>query len=175
MTIITDLDEVKRRAAEQRDAFEVMRWQLVEDDDLTDAQIDAWVADIAAPIIAAIDCKQCANCCRNLTVEVGIDDAERLAAGLQIPLAALINRHIDQVNKPDDAWGVIAAKPCPFLRETLCSVYEHRPEACAAYPALTPDFRWLLDYYIESAALCPIIYNVLAAAEKEVDALQSRS
>lgn len=172
MAYITDLETIKRLAEERRDEFEVMRWQLVEDDDLTDGMIDAAVRGIAEPIITAIDCTQCANCCRNLTVEVGLDDAERLAKGLQIPLDELLTDHIDFENKPDDAWGVIGAKPCPFLNGKLCTVYDYRPESCAAYPALTPDFRWLLEYIINGAGLCPIIYNVLDAMVVKADELQ---
>lgn len=172
MGYITDLDTIKHLAVERRDEFEVMRWQLIDDDDLTDAQIDAAVSAVAGPILAAIDCTQCANCCRNLTVEVGLDDAERLAEGIDIPLDAVLEQYIDFENKPDAAWGVIAAKPCPFLNGKRCSVYENRPESCAAYPALTPDFRWLLDYIIDGAALCPIIYNVLDTMITKVDALQ---
>lgn len=172
MAYITDLETIKRLAEERRDEFEVMRWQLVEDDDLTDEMIDAAVRGIAEPIITAIDCTQCANCCRNLTVEVGLDDAERLATGLQIPLDELLTDHIDFENKLDDAWGVIGAKPCPFLNGKLCTVYDYRPESCAAYPALTPDFRWLLEYIINGAGLCPIIYNVLDAMVAKADELQ---
>lgn len=172
MSYITDLDTIQQLAAQRYDAFEVMRWQLIEDDDLTDEQIDAAVEAIAVPIIAAIDCTQCANCCRNLPVEVGHDDAEKLAEGLNLPVETVITRYIDREDKPDDAWGVIATKPCPLLKDKRCSVYAHRPESCAAYPAVTPNFRWLLAYFIRGAALCPIIYNVLDAMLDEVDRLQ---
>lgn len=172
MRLLTDLDTIQRLAAEKHDAYEVLRYQLQDDDLLTDAQIDALVDEIAAPVIAAIDCTQCANCCRSLDVYLTESDAGRLAAGIDVPLASLIDSHIDlERGRAKDEWGVFRQRPCAFLNGKLCSVYEHRPESCRIYPVFTPDFRWTLDETIAGAGLCPIIHNVLDAMLERVDSL----
>lgn len=173
MPLITDLDTISQLAAERRDAFEVMRYQLEGDDQLTDEAIDAAVAEVAAPIIAAIDCTQCANCCRSLDVYLTEPDAKRLATGIDILLTTLLDSVIDR--EPAEAegeWGVFRQRPCAFLNGNLCSVYDHRPESCRIYPVFTPDFRWTLEDTIAGAGLCPIIFNVLTAMLTRVDQLQ---
>ncbi|NDJ61251.1 MAG: YkgJ family cysteine cluster protein [Chloroflexi bacterium] len=170
--LITDLDMIRRLAAAQHDRFEVMRYLLEDEDALTDAQIDRLVDHIAAPIIAAIDCTQCANCCRVLDVYLTPDDAARLAAGLDLPVAAVTDRYIDHAAAAQvGEWGRFRARPCALLNGTLCSVYAHRPQTCRAYPAFTPDFRWTLADLIDGAGLCPIIYNVLIALVAATDRL----
>lgn len=170
--LVTDLEQIKQLAAARYDEFEVMRYQLVEDDDLTDEAIDAVVDQIAAPIVAAIDCTKCANCCRSLTVQLGMDDVEQLADGIQQTPLDVLEHYVDLAEDDPDIVGTFRQKPCAFLQGKLCSVYEHRPEACRAYPEFTPNFRWMLEWTIPGAALCPIIYNVLDAMTDVVDDLQ---
>ena len=172
MELVTDLQDVRRLAAERFDEFEVMRYMLELNDDVTDEQIDALVDTIAAPIVAAIDCTACANCCRSLEVSVTASDAQRLNAGIDVPLAAIETTYVDRVRGADvEEWGVMRSRPCGFLRGNLCSVYAHRPDACRIFPDFTPDFRWALAHTIENAAVCPIIYNVLSAVAETVDTL----
>jgi uncharacterized protein len=170
--LVTDLDEIRRRAAERHDEFEVMRYMLELNGDLSDTELDTLVERVAAPIIAAIDCTRCANCCRSLDVALTPADADRLAQGINVPLDTILTEYPDhQRGQVMDEWAVMRGKPCPFLAGTLCSVYAHRPETCRLYPDFTPDFRWTLSHTIEGAGLCPIIYNVLSAMVPVVDAL----
>lgn len=172
MDLITDLDAIRRLADERHDAFEVMRYQLELADELDDTTIDALVNEVAAPIIEAIDCTQCANCCRSLDVYLTPPDAERLAAGIDVPLAALLDGPIERERaQAEGEWGVFRQRPCAFLRGNLCSVYEYRPESCRIYPVFTPDFRWTLEDTLAGAGLCPIIYNVLSAMVERIDRL----
>ena len=169
---ITNLDQLKHLAAARRDDFEVLRYFLELADEVDDDALDARVEAIAAPIIAAIDCTLCANCCRSLDVYLTPDDAERLAAGVHVPLAEVTTRYIDRESAAEvEEWGKFRARPCAFLKGNLCSVYAHRPEACRLYPVFTPDFRWTLADTIEGASLCPIIYHVLSALADQIDEL----
>lgn len=172
MTLVTDLDTIRRLAAERHDEFEVMRYQLELAGELSDEQLDALVTEVAEPIIAAIDCTQCANCCRSLDVYLTEADATRLADGIDVPLQALFDSYVDTARaQAVEEWGVFRQRPCAFLAGKLCSVYAHRPESCRIYPVFTPDFRWTLEDTIDGAGLCPIIYNVLSEMVARVDAL----
>lgn len=168
-----DLDENRRLAEANHDAFEVMRYSLEGNDEITDEEIDTLVDEIAKPIIESIDCTQCGNCCRALEVSLVPEDAERLAAGLHIPVEDVITCYVDRERGAEiDEWGTFRHRPCAFLRERLCSVYPHRPEACRVYPMFTPDFRWTLAHTIDGAAMCPIICRVLIAVAHKVDELK---
>jgi Fe-S-cluster containining protein len=159
----TDLTRIAALAAARRDEFEVLRYTIeLMEDDLPDAELDALVEAIAAPIIDAIDCTACANCCRSLDVYLTPADADRLAAGLNLPVADVIDRYIDRASAAkEDEWGQFRAQPCAFLDGKLCRHYAHRPESCRLYPVFTPDFRWTLDDTLAGAGRCPIIYHVL--------------
>jgi Fe-S-cluster containining protein len=172
MALITDLEDVKRLAEARHDEFEVMRYLLELNDELDDAAFDALVDEVAAPVIAAIDCTQCANCCRSLEVAVTEADAARLASGIDVPLDAIATIYVDrEAGQAVEEWGVMRGRPCPFLNGKLCSVYAHRPDACRIFPDFTPDFRWTLSHTIENASICPIIYNVLSELAAKVDSL----
>ncbi len=161
-TPITDLNEIRRLAQEHHAEFELLRVMLERSSRLDDAKLDAFVQQLAEPIIRAIDCTKCGNCCRSLDVYLVQDDAKRLATGLMIPLEEIETRCIEhEAAEAADEWGKFRQKPCTFLDGTRCSVYEHRPETCRTYPALTPDFRWTLEDSIGGASVCPIICNVL--------------
>lgn len=173
---IIDIPTIETLAEAKRDAFEVMRYQLEFDDDLDDTVIDAFVDNMAQPIIDAIDCTLCGNCCKALTVELYPEDIPRLAEGLQLSSDDVDTQLVQHDALPEaDMWGVFRNQPCSLLNGLKCSVYQHRPEACRDFPSFTPDFRWTLDYTIKSAKICPIVYHVLDTMLNQVNALQKSS
>ncbi len=166
----TDLERIKKLAAERYDDFEVMRYLLELDDDIIDAELDALVDAVAAPIIKSIDCTLCANCCRRLDVYVTPEDGTQLAEGLMCSVDEVTDDYLDcESAQAVGEWGKLRRKPCVFLNNKLCSVYAHRPESCRTYPVFTPDFRWTLADTIEGAATCPIIYHVLDEMVRRVE------
>lgn len=169
---ITDLDKIKQLATQHHDDFEVMRYQLEINADVTDQEIDALVEEVAHPIIGAIDCTQCANCCQSLDVYLTLDDAKRLAAGTNQSVEHVTQRYIHKTKaKKVEEWGIFRDKPCTFLRGKLCSIYGYRPQSCRIYPMFTPNFRWTLQHTIAGAPHCPIIYNVLITMLDAIDSL----
>jgi Fe-S-cluster containining protein len=117
---------------------------------------------VAKPIVEAIDCTRCGNCCRSLDVYITPEDAQTLSEAVDVPVHAVMTRYVDLDSaRRVGEWGKLRQHPCPFLRGSLCSVYAHRPQTCRTYPMFTPDFRWTLEDLIDGAALCPIIFNVL--------------
>lgn len=169
MPLETDLARLQALAQSLPDDYAAFQY-YVEDDDLSDVELDALVEALAAPIIAAIDCTQCANCCRSLDVYLTPQDAERLSDGLLIPLEAIQDHYIETDRAAlVDEWGMFKARPCSFLDGNLCSVYAHRPESCRAYPVFTPDFRWQLTDILSGTGSCPIIFHVVEAVKKALN------
>ena len=174
--VITDLEQIKQLANDHHDDFEVMRYMLEMDDDINDEALDSLVDTVAAPIIAAIDCTKCGNCCRSLDVYLTEQDAQRISDGIHIPIDDIMTEHIDQESAAEvGEWGKLRARPCAFLEDNLCSIYPHRPESCRTYPVFTPDFRWTLADTIAGAGGCPIIYNVLVAMLDKVDEITTKT
>ncbi len=166
----TDLARIKILAAERQDDFEVMRYLLELDDDIADAEFDALVNTVTAPIVKAIDCTLCANCCQALDVYVTPEDGTQLAEGMECSVDEVTGDYFDRESaQAVGEWGKLRRKPCVFLNGKLCSVYAHRPESCRTYPVFTPDFRWTLADTIEGAEICPIIYHVLDEMVRRVD------
>lgn len=158
-----DLEAIAKHAAENADDYAAFRYYIEDYDELSDAELDTLVEEIAAPIIAAIDCTQCGNCCRSLDVYLTPEDAERLPA--LIPLSEVIDHARAEAV---EEWGMFKQKPCVFLTGKLCSIYEHRPTSCREYPALTPDFRWLMGDILGGVDLCPIIYHTIEELKKHL-------
>lgn len=159
--VVTDLQFIAQEAERRHDDYEAFRY-YVELDERSDAELDALVESIAAPVIAAIDCTQCANCCRSLTVYLTEQDAHSLVNATFIPLEHLLSTTIDRAEAAKvEEWGMFKQRPCAFLRGNLCSIYAHRPESCRMYPVFTPDFRWTIEDILGGVGLCPIIYNVI--------------
>jgi Fe-S-cluster containining protein len=171
MPLELDLDRIAALAEARRDDFEVLRYTLeFIQDELPDGALDALVEEIAAPILAAIDCTACAHCCATIDVYLTPTDADCLAEALALPVEVVIARYIERESAGRlDEWGVFRHSPCAFLEGKRCLHYSHRPEACRAYPALTPDFRWTLADTLAGAGRCPIIYHILEALARRFD------
>ena len=163
-----DLAFIAFEAIDRADDYAAFAY-YVELDERTDDELDALVEQLAAPIIAAIDCTQCGNCCRNLDVYLTPEDGTRLAQGTLIPIETLLVDTIDTARAAqEDEWGVFRAKPCRFLADSICTIYAHRPDSCRAYPVFTPDFRWVVDDILLGVGLCPIIYHTIEALQAEL-------
>lgn len=165
--LITDPESLPALAAARQDAFEVLLHQLQWDDDIDDARLDAYVEQLAAPIRAAVDCTQCANCCRSIEVYIQPEDIPVLAQGVGRPVDEVQAEYVCHAADPEEMR--LRARPCRLLNGRLCGVYAHRPQSCRDYPAFAPDFRWTLENTIAGAAICPIIYNTLLALLERLD------
>lgn len=107
---------------------------------------------------AEMDCTTCGACCRDNCVPVSDDEKARLAARAGMAPDAFETRHM---TRDDDGELAIDARPCPFLDDTVCSVYEDRPDACRGYPYIGGSVASRTIGIIERAAVCPIVFEML--------------
>ncbi len=73
-----------------------------------------------------------------------------------------IDAYLKRTESGDENPWRTRTKPCPFLKENRCSVYEDRPADCSGYPYLyKPDFVFRTMGMIERTFTCPIVYEVM--------------
>jgi Fe-S-cluster containining protein len=119
--------------------------------------IDQLVKDISTTVSAGIDCVKCSNCCKSLIVGPNYQDVGRLADHLEIPHAEFKKKYL---KKDFEGELVFKQKPCSFLKNTGCSVYQERPGLCRKYPYLDQgNILPHLGRLLANLSVCPIVFN----------------
>ena len=132
--------------------------------DIPSATFDEKIHRLQHEVSAQIDCLKCANCCKKLEPGVEESEIEVLAKIRQQPAEDFKQQFIAY----DGDALYLQTKPCMFLNECACTVYEQRPAACAGYPHLDQtDMKFRRSMW-ENYAVCPIVFNVLEAAKAEL-------
>lgn len=87
------------------------------------------VGELRAPHVS---CKAgCSACCRIIPVEISEQEARHIAAATGRASVTLPPGRHTNLSRVD--------KPCPFLVEDKCSIYEHRPYNCRSLAAVDRD------------------------------------
>ena len=158
MKIETDLTVIKRNSEiREEENFEFRSYLKGQDPDF----VDKIVHELYEEVLEYIDCTKCANCCIELDICFKDEEIDRLTKHLNIDK----NEFITKSTKPDQFGDkdrfCLNSKPCRFLSDKKCTIYDYRPEECYSYPHLHKDnFNSRLFGVIEDYAICPIVYNV---------------
>ncbi len=111
---------------------------------------------IGRKVAASVDCTQCANCCKGLSVVPKPSDIKRLSQGLGLDFYEFKTKYLKKDFEGDLAFR---QRPCPFLKSDKCSVYEHRPDTCRSYPHLEKNHMVGRGWHIvENTRVCPIVF-----------------
>ena len=166
MRFATDLAEIKHLAKQKEAENEAFRDHL-QHSIISQGELDAIVHRLDAYVASKIDCRQCANCCRELAAALGREDTARLAQAEGMTLEQFDRKYLDQTDEPDRF--LIRQKPCPFLAGKLCRHYHVRPESCAEFPFLhRADFTTRSMMALWNLPYCPIVYNVYELLKQEI-------
>lgn len=157
--LIRDIPTIERRAAEHETEDLHFRSFLKGRLSWSDSRLDAAVQETADRVWERIDCRQCANCCRTMQVEIDDDDIARLAPRLGMSVEEFHEKYVTMAVFDEK---ILKTQPCVFLGEdNTCSVYDDRPKVCRDFPYLhAKDFRSRTYMMIDNTAVCPIVYNV---------------
>lgn len=119
--------------------------------------------EIAAEVTAGIDCTSCAKCCRSLIIAPDYADVSLLAGatctsdGEPMTTSEFKKKYM-RVDYEGDL--VFKQRPCPFLKNNRCSVYENRPKLCRKYPYLDQgNFLSEINRVLRNVSVCPIVFN----------------
>ncbi|MEA3415064.1 MAG: YkgJ family cysteine cluster protein [Thermodesulfobacteriota bacterium] len=127
MYIETDIERVRELA----EAKEDQNWRFrtfLKGVDLSVKELDSIAHRQYKDIARQIDCGTCANCCKEVSPKLSEEDVTRLASCLGISPSELTATHL-RTNEDEDAY-CFRQKPCPFLRNNRCTVYDARPDDC---------------------------------------------
>jgi uncharacterized protein len=120
----------------------------------------AALPDLHHAAFEAVDCLQCANCCKNYSPRFKTPDIKRISKHIGLKEGAFISRYL-QIDTDGDY--VLQSKPCPFLgADNFCSIYEARPSDCRRFPYTDEDVllkRQSLT--LTNSTFCPAVYFVL--------------
>jgi len=131
------------------------------------AKIDAIVQRLDKKISAQIDCKTCANCCKEIKPVLKQDDIANLAAGMNMSPEKLVKQYL--VETDIDGEYHFNALPCPLLKNNLCSVYNFRPNDCRSFPHLhKKNFVSRSMSVVNNTSICPIVFNVYEELKSEI-------
>lgn len=165
--MITDLVQIRRLGEHKRGENERFRRHLK-----THKFVVRRFKQIAEDIEEAIDCTECANCCRVATAKLNERDVERLAKHLGISKGKFIRDYAEE----SEEEGLILRRDeqsgCVFLSGNECTVYEKRPSSCELFPHTVKgegSLETRMWEFIDRACYCPIVYNTLEAWKKDLD------
>jgi Fe-S-cluster containining protein len=163
--MITDLVQIKLLGDKKRAENERFRQHLKRH-----GYIERNFRKIAANVEEQIDCRSCAQCCRQSTVRLLDRDVERLAKFLKVSWTRFLSDYTQE--SPDE--GRILKRSddegCVFLSGNDCLVYEARPSNCSDFPHLIRgqgSFHSRMWDMIDRATYCPIVYHSLEAFKQE--------
>jgi hypothetical protein len=127
---------------------------------------------LADEVAAQIDCTRCANCCREMIVNVSAEDVARIAAHLRMPVFEVARQYVESdPDEPSRRVLINRANSCVFLDGNLCLIYDARPKPCREFPNLVSRSRSLggrMASVCRHAEVCPIVYNTLEEYKREV-------
>jgi hypothetical protein len=164
--MLTDLVQIRRLGEKKRDENERFRKHLKRHN-----FVERKFRQIAQDVEAAIDCQQCANCCKEATTRLVDRDIEKLAKYLRVRPAQFLNDYTVE----SEEEGIILKrneKGCVFLDGNSCSIYEARPSTCENFPHLLRGEGSLVSKmweFKDRACYCPIVYNTLEEFKVETD------
>lgn len=166
MRIEMDLGKIAELARQRENENWAFRGFL-KGTDIPSSRIDRLVHELCGEVSALVDCKACANCCKAISPRLTRADIKRLAAHLGLGAAAFRARFLRDAG--DGEGLVFKARPCPFLNDNACTVYEQRPGDCRSYPHLHKrGFVFRLIQAVENASVCPIVFGVYERLKRQV-------
>jgi uncharacterized protein len=128
---------------------------------LSSEEVDTLVCEIAERVWKTTDCTVCGNCCKEVSPLLSENEVERLAGHLGMTSSKFASEYLKPAERSENAPWVMRERPCPFLKDNRCSVYEYRPANCREYPYLhKPAFTSRTLSMIGRLAECPAVFEV---------------
>jgi Fe-S-cluster containining protein len=163
MTLELDLNIIKQKSISREKENYKFRAFLKECDD---NKIDKIVHAIYDKVIGEIDCTQCGNCCKHMNPSLTMKEIRVLSKIDNITTKAYIENHTE-INSFENTH-FLKQKPCKYLNDKICTIYESRPNDCKSFPHIhKSSFSSRTLSMIEYYGICPIVFNVMEQLKGE--------
>lgn len=157
-TLIHNPQEVERLSRQKEEATLVFLQTLKSKH--RSKEINETVHLLNNDVSALIDCTACANCCKVLNPAFTDNDIGIIAQHTGQSPESFSEKHL--LYNETENYGVMKRRPCDFLKDNKCTIYNIRPESCREYPHLNrPNFIYRIRSTMNNYKMCPIVYNVV--------------
>jgi hypothetical protein len=158
-------DEVKARAKlKENENYKFRTYLKMNADPI---KLDEQFYKLHEELFSIYDCSQCRNCCKMYCGMLLQEDIDKVAGQLSISAEDLTSQYLEY----DQAEMSYKTRhcPCDFLKENGdCALGECKPVNCNKYPYTDqPDRIGSLLSIIESASVCPVVYEMLERLKEE--------
>ncbi len=158
---LTRIEELSRDKQNENWIFNIILKHM------TPVEINVTVSDLYRQISSQMDCKKCANCCKSLRVRLDDEDIKEFCKGLDADPKEFREQYLVKCETGEYVFNTM---PCPFLKDDLCSNYQHRPKKCRSFPHLdTHDFITRLEQVSLIYSVCPIVFNLYEHLKNDLD------
>ena len=113
------------------------------------------------------DCSKCRNCCKVYSITFEETEIKTIANLYKMTKEEFMDEFIEINLNGYEVKG----KPCCFLTENGdCKIGKCKPEGCRDYPHTNkPDRLFSLYSIIESASVCPVVFEIIQRLKKIYD------
>jgi len=129
----TNLEKIRELSKKKEDENWKFR-SFLKWTDISPRKMDSIVHGLYQEVSKEIDCRTCANCCKELQPVMDENDIQKLSKGTGISIIEFIEKYLTKSENSEEYR--FNASPCPFLVNNQCSHYDHRPKECRSYPHL---------------------------------------
>ncbi|MBI9035383.1 MAG: YkgJ family cysteine cluster protein [Bacteroidales bacterium] len=154
--MITDLNEIKHLGVERKN--ENLRFRSFLKGQIG-RKVDKIVHKLNKIYFKKIDCTKCGNCCADLSPNIHDDEIQAVCNKVELPVASFLR---DFTEMDDIGDRHLQSRPCSFLMQKQCIIYEVRPQTCRDFPHLHKS-GFISNYYgvMVVYSVCPIVFNVV--------------
>lgn len=127
---------------------------------------DTVAGELHREVFEIIDCTRCANCCKEASLEFEDPDIDRIAGHFDMPTETFIEKYLEFDEMEDSYW--LRQKPCPFLADDRCSIYDIRPTVCREYPHTDKKGFTSRTYGVANNCLiCPAVFWIVERMKEQ--------
>ena len=158
-------DEVKAKAKSKENENYAFRTYLKMHAD--PLKLDEQFRKLHEELFSGYDCSQCRNCCKMYCGMIPQEDIEKAAGQFSMSGKDFVERFLEY--DPREMSYKTKHCPCDFLKDDgACALGDCKPVNCRRYPYTDqPDRMGSLLSIIESAAVCPVVYEILERLKEE--------
>jgi hypothetical protein len=167
----TDLKRIHRLAIRrEKDNRNFLRW-LKYRHPWSRRQVMELQVELANRAWEQIDCRECANCCAAMQLQLTAADCAQMAKAAGMTSPEFRRKHAERHG--DGLW-YLKRQPCLFLQNNHCTIYPDRPSRCRGFPYLHCHILDDIAGTLMQLPYCPVVFDVLEGMKAHPDLQRKR-